>query len=119
MRDNVVTPSSTLAPVQISGPAAVTASQHHSRLIPTSSSPRKIAVNLTCRKSTQPAVTEKRNNLFTIQLPINLGSGSGQPRFNLGETAPNRAKPRSNKKYFRRTHAPKKYDRCIFAALSP
>jgi hypothetical protein len=51
------------------------------------------------------------------QLPINLGSGSGQPRFDLGESALNRAKPRqtapnrtSNEKvlrHLRKSNCPK------------
>jgi len=110
MRYYVVTHSFARGPVQISGSvlslglrvsdfglSCASSDSVQFNLSSTSSSPRKNAVNLTCRRSTQPAVTEKRNNSVTSQLPINLGSGSAQPRVNFGQTAPNRG----HKKYFR------------------
>ncbi|MGZ4972198.1 MAG: hypothetical protein ACXWDN_05510, partial [Limisphaerales bacterium] len=45
-------------------------------------------------KCSEMNLKKKNNNLGTTKLPINLGPGSVQPQFNLGQTASNRAKPR-------------------------
>ena len=94
MRYNVATHFNALAAVQVSGSAVLTAetsSEPHGRLIGGSSSPDRLCAGISRNvpKCAEMNLKRKNKNPGTSQLPMNLGQASGQPRFDLGETASN------------------------------